>query len=334
MALAMTVITNVGIRGYLPRTMCLICLTLMWMESALGLCLGCKIYGLLLQRRWIGVDADIEVCADGSCERSTELTNDADTRVSSLASGVVAAAAVGVLLAFASPAVAQLSASAALHRIGPSVRFWSVSKIEQGVGKKLIKQDVQQKGKLLKAFDLGRAAFNFPVTEFPDRASGEVSSSGDGLDSQVFAQAPVLDPFTPRSAKGGVAHLDEYQTYEKQPGAGGASLRITISGLSLETEDANGPLTVSECPPPERCDPIRTIVRYHAYVHKVGEAHDFYDFGGAVYTEGHQHAWFVGAATAADSQGPFWGKRTLASRATSTGTTPDRALRCARLSGT
>ena len=47
MALAMTVITNSGIRGPLPRTMCLICLTLMWMESALGLCLGCKIYGLL-----------------------------------------------------------------------------------------------------------------------------------------------------------------------------------------------------------------------------------------------------------------------------------------------
>ena len=40
MALAMTVITNIGIRGPLPRTMCLICLTLMWMESALGLCLG------------------------------------------------------------------------------------------------------------------------------------------------------------------------------------------------------------------------------------------------------------------------------------------------------
>ena len=42
--LAMTVITNIGIRGTLPRTICLICLTLMWMESALGLCLGCAIY--------------------------------------------------------------------------------------------------------------------------------------------------------------------------------------------------------------------------------------------------------------------------------------------------
>jgi len=68
MALAMTVITNSGIRGYLPRTICLICLTLMWLESALGLCVGCKIYGLLARRGWIAVDPDGESCADGHCE--------------------------------------------------------------------------------------------------------------------------------------------------------------------------------------------------------------------------------------------------------------------------
>ena len=67
MAGAMTVITNSGIRGYLPRTICLICLTLMWMESALGLCLGCRIYGVLLRRGWVRQDAEIEVCADGAC---------------------------------------------------------------------------------------------------------------------------------------------------------------------------------------------------------------------------------------------------------------------------
>jgi hypothetical protein len=68
MALAMTVITNSGIRGYLPRTICLICLTLMWLESALGLCVGCKIYGLLARRGWIAVGPDGESCADGYCE--------------------------------------------------------------------------------------------------------------------------------------------------------------------------------------------------------------------------------------------------------------------------
>ena len=67
MAFAMTVITNSGIRGYLPRTICLICLTLMWMESALGLCVGCRIYGLLVRRGWICSDPDLELCADGTC---------------------------------------------------------------------------------------------------------------------------------------------------------------------------------------------------------------------------------------------------------------------------
>ena len=68
MAAAMTVITNVNIHGYLPRSMCLVCLTLMWMESVLGLCLGCKIYALMVRRGWRGKDADIEVCAGGVCE--------------------------------------------------------------------------------------------------------------------------------------------------------------------------------------------------------------------------------------------------------------------------
>jgi hypothetical protein len=64
MAFAMTIITNSGIRGYLPRTMCLICLTLMWMESALGLCLGCKIHGLLVRRGWTVEHPSIELCVD------------------------------------------------------------------------------------------------------------------------------------------------------------------------------------------------------------------------------------------------------------------------------
>lgn len=67
MAFAMTVITNSGIRGYLPRTICLICLTLMWLESALGFCLGCKIHGVVVSRGWAADDPEYEVCADGSC---------------------------------------------------------------------------------------------------------------------------------------------------------------------------------------------------------------------------------------------------------------------------
>jgi hypothetical protein len=66
-AFAMTIITNSGIRGWTPRSMCLICLTMMWLESALGLCLGCKLYGWLARRGWIAKDDAFEICADGSC---------------------------------------------------------------------------------------------------------------------------------------------------------------------------------------------------------------------------------------------------------------------------
>jgi Domain of unknown function (DUF4395) len=67
MAFAMTVITNAGIRGWLPRTICLICLTLMWMESVLGLCLGCKLHSLIVRWGWTR-DHGVKLCADGSCE--------------------------------------------------------------------------------------------------------------------------------------------------------------------------------------------------------------------------------------------------------------------------
>jgi hypothetical protein len=69
MTSAMTVITNSGIRGLLPRTICLVCLTLMWLESVLGLCLGCKVHGLIVRSgrapEWLR-DA---LCADEACGR-------------------------------------------------------------------------------------------------------------------------------------------------------------------------------------------------------------------------------------------------------------------------
>ena len=68
LSLAMTIITNSGIRGLLPRSICLICLTLMWMESVLGLCLGCEIHGFLVRRGWATKDEAYEICANGACE--------------------------------------------------------------------------------------------------------------------------------------------------------------------------------------------------------------------------------------------------------------------------
>lgn len=67
LSFSMVIITNSGIRGLLPRTICIICMVLMWMESSLGLCLGCEIYARLLRRGWIAKDPEIERCANGVC---------------------------------------------------------------------------------------------------------------------------------------------------------------------------------------------------------------------------------------------------------------------------
>ena len=68
MALAMTIITNSGIHGPLPRTICLTCLALMWMEAVLGLCVGCEIYGVMVRRGWRAPDDAYEICANGACD--------------------------------------------------------------------------------------------------------------------------------------------------------------------------------------------------------------------------------------------------------------------------
>lgn len=67
MSLAMAVITNAGIRGALPLTICLLCLTLMWLEAVLGLCLGCEIHGALVRRGWAAKDEAFEICSSGAC---------------------------------------------------------------------------------------------------------------------------------------------------------------------------------------------------------------------------------------------------------------------------
>ena len=67
MSLAMTGITNANIRGALPLTICLICLTLMWLQAVLGLCLGCEIHGALVRRGWLAKDEAFEICSSGAC---------------------------------------------------------------------------------------------------------------------------------------------------------------------------------------------------------------------------------------------------------------------------
>jgi hypothetical protein len=68
MAGAVTAITNSNIHGWLPRSFCLACLTLMWLESVLGLCLGCELHGFLVRRGWATKDQAFEICANGACD--------------------------------------------------------------------------------------------------------------------------------------------------------------------------------------------------------------------------------------------------------------------------
>lgn len=67
MSLAMMIITNSGIRGALPLTICMICLALMWLEAVLGICLGCEIHGQMVKRGWTKKDEAYEICAHGAC---------------------------------------------------------------------------------------------------------------------------------------------------------------------------------------------------------------------------------------------------------------------------
>jgi hypothetical protein len=75
MSSTMVVITIIGVRGLVPRTICLACLTLMWMEAVLGLCPGCKTYALLVRRGWGASDPAFAVCARGECEPAPEAVN-------------------------------------------------------------------------------------------------------------------------------------------------------------------------------------------------------------------------------------------------------------------
>jgi len=59
---------GVGVRGALPFTICSICLFFMWMESALGICVGCQIYTLLLNKKIFKEPKHRPVCPGGVCE--------------------------------------------------------------------------------------------------------------------------------------------------------------------------------------------------------------------------------------------------------------------------
>lgn len=68
MASAMLFVTVVlGTSWLIPMAICMTCLSVMWLESAVGICVGCKIYGALLKKRWIQEPVHRPACPGGAC---------------------------------------------------------------------------------------------------------------------------------------------------------------------------------------------------------------------------------------------------------------------------
>ncbi len=66
-ALFMAVITNLNVTGNIPFTICFLCMTLMWMESTLGICVGCKIYRVVAKSRFFSSHEYTPACPGGVC---------------------------------------------------------------------------------------------------------------------------------------------------------------------------------------------------------------------------------------------------------------------------
>ncbi len=56
-----------GIRGWAPFLICSICLFFMWIESAFGICVGCKIYSYLIKKGILKAPEIKPVCAGNVC---------------------------------------------------------------------------------------------------------------------------------------------------------------------------------------------------------------------------------------------------------------------------
>ena len=69
MALLMTFVTNLNITGALPLTVCLSCIGLMWMEAALGVCVGCQIFRWLVHKALLRPPDYVPACPGGVCDR-------------------------------------------------------------------------------------------------------------------------------------------------------------------------------------------------------------------------------------------------------------------------
>ena len=123
-----------------------------------------------------------------------------------------------VVAAFA--AVLVFAASTLAHTIGPPRVRWSASKIEQGIGEVQIAKGAHRKSQLNEVFDLGPSAFS--IGPLAGRGSDWVHSDNPigtpitNASYRLEADSPSLAHRVPFAQKGGVAHLDWSQAYDKR----------------------------------------------------------------------------------------------------------------------
>jgi uncharacterized delta-60 repeat protein len=190
---------------------------------------------------------------------------------------------------------------------------WSLGRFDRSSGGVVVASDSQQGGTLRKSIQVGPATFDFqppfPYSSFlpPDKASGALFGSADGAQSSVLAQAPP-NPGAFGKPDGTFSELDTYQSYVKLTRK--ASLQITLSDLLLRTFDTGGQPGLAECPRAD-CVRVKSFASFqaHAYPLSGGTAGGtgFFDVGGAVYLEGHQHSWRQDPSTLTGSTRGLWG---------------------------
>ncbi len=56
-----------NLRGAVPLTICITCLTLLWLETSLGVCVGCKMYNGMINLGWIKKPKIKPACPGGVC---------------------------------------------------------------------------------------------------------------------------------------------------------------------------------------------------------------------------------------------------------------------------
>ncbi|MBT3292907.1 DUF4395 domain-containing protein [Candidatus Peregrinibacteria bacterium] len=56
-----------GVKGWIPLSICATCLSFMWLESAAGICVGCKMYGWMISKKIIPAPKYRPVCPGGAC---------------------------------------------------------------------------------------------------------------------------------------------------------------------------------------------------------------------------------------------------------------------------